>query len=136
MENTLNIVRNTYVQPTEIRIDVVQKICEALLNHHAFSNIEMDAYPGPTLFVYADKNTNKGLGFDSREDPFWKDRRVYFRMRTCEVQKAFEELINAGYYMFKTRGRYGRYSYHCGRKPEWTSWTGAVRCTRFDEFID
>ena len=127
----IEIKPNTYVQPTECRIEVVQQICDALLNCTAFSNIEMDGYPHPTTWVYAEKHNNKGSGFSDSPDSYWKDRYIYTKMRTCEVQRAFDELINAGYYIFKTGG-----TYHVGRKPVWTSWKGAVRTTKFEYFID
>ena len=127
----INIKPNTYVQPTECRMEVVQQICEALLDHNAFSCIEMDGYPHPTTWVYCDKNTHKGIGFSDGKDSYYKDRREYTKMRTCEVQKAFDELIAAGYYIFKT----GQ-SYHVYHKPVFTDWRGAVRCTKFNHFID
>lgn len=39
MEITVNIPKNDYIQPTEVRQEVVQAICEAFLHGREFQNL-------------------------------------------------------------------------------------------------
>lgn len=60
MEITVNILKNDYVQPTEVRQEVVQYICDAFLSTcvwRIFHPERQSAYRGKTLYVMVSKRT-------------------------------------------------------------------------------
>lgn len=128
----IKIENNPYVKPTECRENVVQYICDAFLN--TSTGLDCGAFHGADRYVLIRKSTGKAWRFD--DDLNYFDDSEYIEMRTCEIQQAFEELINAGYYMFKTPSHRGRYLYHLSRKPNFTIWRGAIPVQTFDDDID
>ena len=70
MEITVNIPKNDYVQPTEIRQEVVQYICDAFLSTcvwRIFHTERQSAYRGKTLYVRVNKQSGKAYGFGNHE---------------------------------------------------------------------
>ena len=66
MEITVNIPKNDYVQPTEVRQEVVQYICDAFLSTcvwRIFHPERQSAYRGKTLYVMVSKRSGKAYGF-------------------------------------------------------------------------
>ena len=128
----VQIKRNEYVEPTQIRESVVQDICDAFLSKccwNVFHPVSDGNYRRPTLHVLKSLD-NKAYGFDcSRSTGEVSD----IRIRTCEMKEAFKLLQEAGYYMFKVF-EYGTwFGYRCYNKPYLED---GKRVTTFDHFID
>lgn len=131
MKITVNIPKNTYTVPTEIRHDVVQHICEAFLDRNAWSvfhPFHQGPYRQATLYVQIRKG--KGLGFSSKKD-FLGDQSE--KIRGCEMAAAFAALQEAGYHMFQY-DEFGSWKgYRVSDKP---FEQGAVEVHHFADFID
>lgn len=133
----IQIKKNDYVQPTEVREEVVQGICEAFLDpcaYHIFHPFSEGAYRGRSQYIIRHKGDKNFYGFHNL--PFAGEEGVKFN--GAEMKRAFEELIKAGYYMFKVY-KYGTWmGYICYNKPYAPDWwkEGAVRVESFDDFID
>lgn len=142
----IQIKKNEYVQPTEVREEVVQAICDAFVYgaenpthvHTTYHPFNSGAYRKSTKFVA--KPTRNGVvnvfGFKDSYDCDKTD--IKYQFNGAEMKRAFEELINAGYYIFKVWYYDGTWmGYKCYNKPyapNW--WRGAVKVTSFDDFID
>lgn len=114
MEIKVNIERNDYEQPTEIRQEVVQGICEAFLGrncwttYHPFSE---SAYRRADRYILKHENGKEYYGFDDEIH----EKGLTFN--GAEMKAAFEVLINAGYYMFVGYD-YGTWKgYKCQKQP-------------------
>ena len=132
MEITINIPKNTYSVPTEIRQDVVQAICEAFLRRccwstfHPFHNGRCRT---ATLQVVRHKGEGKYYGF--HDVPFSSDEGI--RIRGCEMNAAFKALRNAGWHIFRIY-EYGEWmGYKVYDKP---FLDGGKEVTEFTDFID
>ena len=96
----IKIEKNTWKKPTEIRENVVQDICDAFLNHCAWSTFHPyseGCYRRATLCVVRHKGYTKAYGF--HDEPFRSDEGI--RVRGCEMETAFAELRKAGYHIFR-----------------------------------
>ena len=102
MEIKVNIPKNDYVQPTEVRQEVVQGICEAFLGgcawsmFHPFTNGRY-AFKKPTLNILKHKGEKAFYGFYYKK-PFADDEMVSFN--GAEMKVAFRALRDAGYHIF------------------------------------
>lgn len=117
MEITLNIPQNDYVQPTEVRQEVVQAICDAFLNGSMFDT----GYLGnsaPTVYVCKEHN-RKRYSFSSRTYPIYGGPGFdeCIRIHGVEMQAAFEALRKAGYYI-TIHHLTTEITYRCSKKPE------------------
>lgn len=133
MEITVNIPINDYVQPTEVRQEVVQYICDAFLSTcvwRIFHPERQNAYRGKTLYVMISKRSGKAYGFGGYEA---FDSDVNIRFNGEEMKAAFKALRNAGYHMFRIY-EYGSWKgYICDKKP---FYDGGTEVTTFNDFID
>lgn len=127
MEITINIPRNDYKQPTEVRTEVVQAICQAFLKETCFRvfhpfNGSNNGCRNATRYI----DINRPL-FDnaSQNNPI--------RMHGCEVAAAFKILREAGYHMYKVYSYGSWMGYLCDKKPYYN---GGVEVTEFTDFID
>ena len=133
MEITVNIPKNDYVQPTEVRQEVVQYICDAFLSTcvwRIFHPERQSAYRGKTLFVMVSKRrgTANGNGGNAAHD---RDEKI--RKNGEEMKAAFKALRNAGYHMFRIY-EYGSWKgYICDKKPFIQD---GEEVTTFNDFID
>lgn len=112
----ITIPKNNYAQPTEVREEVVQAICEAFMSSYSgvYHPIRQSQHREATIYVV----TNKGTCpfFSSSNESYWTGAKCY-RIRGAEMKRAFEELIKAGYYMFRIH-EYGTWSgYKCSKVP-------------------
>ena len=108
MEITINIPKNNYVQPNEVRQNVVQLCCDAMLNMIKMKR-EL-AIRKDTMRVCVGKNGYAMWGLDARE----RDIQV----RTCELRAAFDAMQDAGYYIYVTLMSYPReYRFTFSEKP-------------------
>lgn len=133
----ITIKQNTYTRPTECREEVVQAICDAFLNHCIHSTYHPHKngrcrYPTKYVVGRTHGSTTEFFGFDStKEETHSHD--VGYEIRGCEMRRAFKELINAGYYMFKVY-TYGEWlGYEVYHKPHME---GGIRVESFNEEID
>lgn len=128
----INIKRNDYVIPTEVRDEVVQGICEAFLGGNCWSTyhpIGTSAYRRETSHIIKRKGADAYYGFN--DEIFSGDEGV--RFNGAEMRKAFEVLIEAGYHMFR-RYDYGVWkAYVCCKRPYCE---GGVEVKEFTDFID
>lgn len=133
MEITINIPKNDYVQPTKVRQEVVQLICEAFLTQKAFSTF----YPyhdglGRRATTGVCVNSN-GKGYGFRDEPFGSDER-FVEFNGAEMKAAFKALRDAGYHMFK-RLHYGSWlGYEVRKRP--FDYDGGTEVFAFTDFID
>ena len=135
MEIKLNIPENGYIQPTEIREDVVQKICDAFLNrragyyHDVFHPYSESGYRVRTLGVVT-RNNGRAYAFGYKAD---LKGETIIKFHGSEMKAAFQALIKAGYHMFRVY-EYGSWmGYICAEKPFYKDGT-EVR--EFNDFID
>lgn len=127
----INIPRNTYVQPTSVREEVVQGICEAFLRseYSSFHPFSDGVYRQKTIYIARHKGRKTYRRFRSE---FFNDEEGV-RFTGAEMKRAFEELIKAGYYMYRIY-EFGTWEgYVCDKKP---FREGGTRVTSFDDFID
>lgn len=134
MEIRVNIPTNDYVQPTEIRENVVQGICEAFLSENCWS-IFHPHHDGigrnRHRCIIKHKGEKRFYGFINADCNFQYDESV--RFNGAEMKAAFDALIKAGYYMFKVY-EYGTWmGYVCKKKPYYER---GSRVDSFDDFID
>lgn len=135
MEITVNIHQNKYTQPTEVRAEVVQKICEVFLDRRAgaYHNIFHPYSDGP----YRDRTLglvvrNSGVAFKFSNQSLL-DSETLVRFNGQEMKAAFEALIKAGYHMYRVY-EYGSWiGYLCDKKP---FYQGGQEVYSFNDFID
>lgn len=128
MNIEINIPANDYVQPTEVRQEVVQAICNTFLETHCWTIFHpvRDGHRSPTLFV----STDKRGGFYSEG---WFEEGNAIRFNGAEMKAAFSALRKAGYHIFRVY-EYGSWlGYVCDKKP---FHDGGMEVEEFNHFID
>ena len=136
MEITINIPKNTYEVPTEVRPEIVQQICESFLcgncdsTYHPFSE---SCYRRATHYV--DVRNGKGHGFISPAD--YQGTRECVRFHGCEMSAAVKALRAAGYHIFRLY-YYGSWmGYRLSTKPFYMDGSQrGVEVTEINDFID
>lgn len=127
----VTIKKNDYVQPTEVREEVVQAICEAFLEGNAFST-----FHPTTTSLYRKRTTlvlmRNGKGFGFSDNPIGE--KEYERVRGCEMKMAFAELRKAGYHIFRIGNRFDGWPGYRVYKVPFID--GGVEVTEFNDFID
>ena len=112
MEIKVNIPINDYVQPTEVREEIVQAICDAFLCKNiwrVFHPFNDGAYRPKSALSF-------GKGGSVSFNGHMTDSEVKIYPRTCEIKLAFEILIKAKYFIAK-RYYYGTWlGYECYKK--------------------
>lgn len=137
----INIPKNEYVQPTEVREEVVQAICEAFIKkgcdstfhpHNGSNRGCRDA----TLYVA--KPTRKGVQHVWRFQcsRYTDSTDISYRIRGVEMKRAFEELIKAGYYMFRVWSYGSWLGYVCHDRPFYYDGYRAEKVESFNDRID
>lgn len=126
MEITINIPKNDYVQPTEVRQEIVQAICITFLETHV-NSIFHPFYDGPGRYptLYVDTKNKRG-GFN-------KNKEDGVRVNGAEMKAAFKALREAGYHIFKIYEYRSWMGYECSKKPFMQDGT---EVTEFTDFID
>lgn len=130
----IKIPQNKYVQPTEVREEVVQAICEAFLHRPTVFHPNRDGRcRDPHRFVVKNKNGKEYLEFRSRVLDFQEG----IRFTGAEMKRAFEELIKAGYYMLRVYSYGSWMGYECSDKPFDDFWSIKPQVvTSFEDRID
>lgn len=133
----VQIKKNDYSQPTEIREDVVQGICDAFLagncrsKYHPFKGSNNGSRKADTYII----RPNGREKYTCFHHEIWRDEEG-IKFNGAEMKRAFEELIKAGYYMFRCY-HYGEWlCYVCHDKPFFDGHPCATRVTEFNEQID
>lgn len=133
---TVNIPKNDYVQPTEVRQEIVQGICDAFLGVAAWKYFHPSpdgCYRDPTTYITRRKGESKFYGFiNHRTARDWTNNESV-RFNGAEMKAAFNALRKAGYHIFKVYV-YGTWkAYVCEKK---TYREGGNEVFSFDDFID
>lgn len=109
MEIKVNIPKNDYVQPKEVRAKVVQDICDHIIYwmnngcDKGFYSLRIKDYheKSATLYlVYKDSEHNTTSGFCGTSSPDNDSPEKYVKVRTCEMKAVFEVMQKAGYHIF------------------------------------
>lgn len=128
----INIKKNTYEVPTEVREEAVQAICDAFLRRchwSTFHPYSQSACRRADRYVLGHKD-GKWYGFN--DQPFNAEEKL-IKITGAEMKEAFKELRKAGYHIFKV------YDYHCwlgykvSEKPYLQDGTEVYE---FNDFID
>ena len=137
----IQIKQNNYVQPTEVREEVVQAICDAFL--YGKCDSVFHPYDGSNkgcrnATLYVAKPTRVGVqkkwGFKCSRLVDSTD--VAYRIRGAEMKRAFDELIKAGYYMLRIHVYGSWMGYECCEKPYDNFYRDADCVTSFNDNID
>ena len=118
MEIKVNIPANNYVQPTEVREEIVQGICEAFLRRCAWSVFHPfsgGAYRKPTHYIIRHKGEKVFYGFGDEHSTFSDS--VYVKFNGEEMKAAFKALRNSGYFMFRGLNFGTWIGYECLKTP-------------------
>ncbi len=137
----IEIPKNEYKQPSEVREEVVQAICEAFLHggcdstFHPFSGSN-NGSRSATLYVA--KPNRKGLipQWNFKCGRYIEPTDTSYKIRGVEMKRAFEELIKAGYYMFRVWSYGSWLGYVCHRKPFYYDNRRAEKVETFSDRID
>lgn len=133
----IKIKENDYVQPTEVRENVVQTLCNVILEDYLDKNTSIAIYPKHAeLYI----GTFKGNRCDTTA-PFLITRSTintrydYTRIHSCEMEEVFKAIQDAGYHIYLERDKKVRDShYRFSKKPVLD---GVVaKNLEFDVFID
>ncbi len=135
MEIKINIPQNTYTQPTEVRPEVVQGICDSFLADNCWTIFHPGndgGYRQATHYIVKGIKEKHFSSF-TRKDRIDEKKEIGIRVHGVEMKAAFEALQKAGYYMFRIY-EYGSWmGYICRNKPYYE---GGTRVKTFDDFID
>lgn len=127
----IEVKKNNYEVPTEVREEVVQAICDAFLSRcvwSVFHPTSASLYRRATLLVVGHQN---GEWYGFHNEPFTNDR--HYRVRGVEMKEAFKELRKAGYHIFKVYEFRGWPGYRVSEKPYME---GGMEVEEFTDFID
>lgn len=137
MKITIDIPKNDYKQPNEIREDVVQKICDYIIKKMNQGTWIEDSFQ---LELEHNRWTYQ-LYIEIKSDgsiyQFWSENRKSLnlvRVRKCEMEAVFEMLQDGGYYIYGTAYTNGEKVYTFSKKPFYDN--RAATKMSFFEFID
>jgi hypothetical protein len=133
----IKIIANDYVQPTEVRENVVQTLCNVILEDYLDKNTSIAIYPkNAELYI----GTFKGNRCDTTT-PFLITRSTlnknydYTRIHSCEMEEVFKVIQDAGYHIYLERDKKARDShYRFSKKPVFEGIKSKI--LEFDVFID
>ena len=133
----IKIIANDYVQPTEVRENVVQTLCNVILEDYLDKNMSIAIYPKHAeLYI----GTFKGNRCDTTT-PFLITRSTlnknydYTRIHSCEMEEVFKVIQDAGYHIYLERDKKVRDShYRFSKKPVLDGIKSKI--LEFDVFID
>lgn len=132
----IKIIANDYVQPTEVRENVVQTLCNVILSDY------LDKYRSIEIHVkHAELYIGTYTGNTETSCPFLITRSTlnrnydYTRVNSREMDEAFKVLQDAGYHIYLERDKKTRdSSYRFSKKPVLDGVT--AKNLEFDVFID
>ncbi len=138
MEIKVNIPTNDYVQPSEVRQEVVQTICDAVLSYYMEDERRfIIKHEKPTLFIGVLKPENENKGCCK----YWicsecqSNTYDFTRIRGCEMRAAFKALVSGGYYIYGYYNSTRNESYYVfSKKPVFNH--SDCHINGFNDFID
>lgn len=122
---SIKLQKNTYVQPTEVREEVVQKLVDRIYKDMSYP--ESDWRTFITIFNKCYLNENNGLIITQENGG--KQQRT--RLRGCEIQAAIDIFNDKGYYVYE-RETNGSLSYVFCNRPKY----GVKPKPTLSKFID
>ena len=127
----IKIKKNDYVQPTEIRENIVQGICDVLLEY-VDRSLPLTVYvKSAVLFI----GTRKSDGTKVISHSQLNTDTDYIRINSCEMNASFQALQDAGYFIYLERDKKTKTStYRFSKKP--VLWGVPAKTIEFDMFID
>lgn len=131
----IKIVQNDYVQPTEVRKDVVQTLCDIMCS---FLDV-------PRSITIHAKQAELYVGKSKLAEPQGENPIVtrstlnksyeYTRVHSCEMEEAFKVFQDAGYFIYLERDKKTKSStYRFSKKPVLDGVQN--KNLEFDVFID
>ena len=109
MNITVNIPKNNYVQPTEVRQDIVQTICNHIFYMMDF-NYDKGFYTlrirdfydksAELYVIYDSESVTKISGFHGNGKINERVYHSFDKVRTCEMKAVFKAMQKAGYHIF------------------------------------
>ena len=132
----IKIKENDYVQPTEVRENVVQTLCNVILEDYLDKNMSIAIYP-----KHAELYIGTFKGHEDTTTPFLITRSTlnknytYIRIHSCEMEEVFKVIQDAGYHVYLERDKKMRDShYRFSKKPVLDGIKSKI--LEFDVFID
>jgi len=136
MEITINIPKNEFQKPTEIRQEVVQGICDYIIK-----GIKKNCWGEGTMRITLEHNDwvyvlyldtfDNGIRMVS---PYTRGGVEQTRIHGVEMQAAFDALQDAGYYIYSCMFTTGEHRYTFTTKPVYDG--RRAERMNFTEFID
>lgn len=116
----LKIKPNDYKMPIEMRKEVMQNVCDFILdlmnkseNAVAGFNVHLHSKKPTYLYALYDDKMEKVNGFGH----FQGSERISVKLHKVEMQKIFDELRGAGYFIFRIAYPDGTVNYKISKKP-------------------
>lgn len=133
----IKIAANDYVQPKEVRENVVQTLCNIIMADYLDRNMSITVHvKHAEMYI----GTHKG-GVDATNIPYLITRSTlnsnyeYTRVNSCEVDEAFKAIQDAGYFIYLERDKKTKDSvYTFSKKP--VRYGVTAKNLEFDVFID
>ena len=135
----IKIQKNDYKQPTEVRENVVQLICDYIISNMNNSNsgtynLQINPHSSYNRIYELYIELRK---FDGKLLQFWNERRSLLnqiRINGCEMVAVFDAIQDAGYFIFPTHYANGDNTYMFSKRPNYDN----RRAThiKFTELID
>ena len=131
----IRIKPNDYVQPTDVREDVVQKICDVLLTYLDVNRALTVRAKHPTLYSAKYEGKHETVEKLALTSGTMNQAYVYTQVHSCEMDKAFEAFQDAGYHIYLERDKKTKTSvYRFSKKPVLDG--NKAKNLEFDMFID
>ena len=131
----IKIKPNDYVQPTDVREDVVQKICDVLLTYLDVNRALTVRANHPTLYLAKYEGKHETVEKLALTSGTMNQAYVYTQVHSCEMDKAFEAFQDAGYHIYLERDKKTKTSvYRFSKKPVLDG--DKAKNLEFDMFID
>ena len=131
----IRIKPNDYVQPTDVREDVVQKICDVLLTYLDANRALTVRAKHPVLYLAKYEGKHETVEKFALTSGTMNQAYVYTQVHSCEMDKAFEAFQDAGYHIYLERDKKTKTSvYRFSKKPVLDG--DKAKNLEFDMFID
>ena len=127
MKITLDLPKNNWKQPQEVRKDLVEKVCKHIINvtcDNNFNDFIMVKSFNPSVYFMP----NVQYPFNCRQE------KNNIRLTTLEMQVIFNAVQEAGYFIFHEVYSDGDHKFHFTKKPYYQN----HKCEKieFSLFID
>lgn len=131
--NGITIKKNDYVQPTEIRNEIVQMLVDAMVelseSNDGFTIYDFEL----TLYICKGKKDDNLL-IKTHIGKWYEMYYNFWQVRTVEMEMAFKIFIEAGYYIGVYHHSDGEHNYSFAKKPYYNN--SNTNTSKFGLFID